>query len=299
MRSYSLPLRYFLVLVCALLIIIAADIVTAGTNAFIANIGNTILILFFFFFLYSAGVAIIVRRIREEASRLTAVRIFTTILLGIAGFLALAIWIDDPAQIVLTLGIIWGAVFIALRDLIQNIVGSLMLLITGMYRIGDRIRLRGIYGLVMDIGVFRTTLMELDRDAGDRPTGEIVTVPNGILFREIVINTTRHISVISDEIRITVPFKADLEKARTALIGAVNRHTENIGKRAEAEIEQLGERKYLSGFETRPTINLLISDHGIVMVLKYITTSEERSAIKSRIVEDFSRQIPGIMEIRS
>lgn len=298
MRSYAIPVRYFLVLVIALLLIIGADIATAGTNAVVANLGNTILILFFIFFIYSVGVALIIHRIQEEASRLTAIRIFITILFGIAAFLAMAVWIDDPAQIVLTLGIIWGAVFIALRDLIQNMVGSLMLLATGMYRIGDRIRVKGVYGLVMDIGVFRTMLMELDRDAGDRPTGEIVMVPNGILFREVMVNTTRHISVVSDEIRITLPFKTDLEKARIALLESVTRHTGTIEKRAVAEIEQLGQKKYLPRFETGPTINLALSDYGIVMILKYITTTEDRAAIKTRIVEDFSRQIPGIMEIR-
>jgi len=37
------------------------------------------------------------------------------------------VWVDDPKEIVLVIGIIWGAIFVALRDLIQNMVGSLIL----------------------------------------------------------------------------------------------------------------------------------------------------------------------------
>jgi small-conductance mechanosensitive channel len=297
MRSFSTPLRYILAVLLAIVVLIVIDTITFESIPVLANIGNTLLVILLIILLYSLGVAIIVRGIREETSRLAAVKIFTVILVGITGLLAMIIWIGDLGQVMITLGIIWGAVFIALRDFIQNIVGSLVLLATGVYRIGDRIRLRGTYGLVMDIGVFRTTLMELDREAGDRPTGEIVMVPNGILFREVVTNTTKHISVVSDEIRITLPFTADLEKAKKTLVETVNRHTEAILERADLEFRQLGEKKYLPGFDTRPTINLLLGDRGIILILKYITTSGDRSAIKTRIVEDFSHQIPGIMEI--
>jgi small-conductance mechanosensitive channel len=297
MRSYSTPLRYILAVIVAILVLIVIDTITFESIPVLANIGNTLLIILLIILLYSIGVAIIVRGIQEETSRLAAVKIFTVILAGITLLLAMVIWIGDLGQVMITLGILWGAVFIALRDFIQNLVGSLVLLTTRMYRIGDRIRLRGNYGLVMDIGVFRTTLMELDREAGDRPTGEILTVPNGILFREVVTNTTKHISVVSDEIRITLPFTADLEQARTTLIETVNRHTGEIKERADLEFRQLGEKKYLPGFETSPTINLQLSDRGIVLILKYITVSQDRSSIKTRIVEEFSRQIPGIMEI--
>lgn len=297
MRSSAVPLRYFLILVLILFGIIIIDMITGETLKPLANIGTTVLFTVFILIVYTIGVSLIVRKIPDEASRFTALRIFMTILLAIGAFLVMLAWTDDPGQIVITLGIIWGAMFIAMRDLIQNIVGSLMLLITGVYRIGDRVRMRGVYGLVMDIGFFRTTLMELDHDAGDRPTGEIVTVPNGILFREMVTNTSRHLSVISDEIRITLPFTADLEKARAIVSDVIGRHTAEIEERAAQEIEHLGEKKYLPLFETRPTINLLVSDRGIVLIVKYITASEERAAIKTRIVEDLSQHLPGILEI--
>jgi small-conductance mechanosensitive channel len=148
----------------------------------------------------------------------------------------------------------------------------------------------------MDIGIFRTTLMELDHESGDRPTGEIVTIPNGILFRETVTNTTRHISVISDEIRITLPFSADLMNSRSILEETISRHTSDIRQRADKEIGALSEKKFLTGFETRPTINLLLSDRGIVLIAKYVTVAEDRAIIKTRIVEDLSKHLPGILE---
>jgi len=298
MRSSTVPLKYFLVLILILLGIIIIDLMTGGSLKPIASMGSTVVFTLLILFVYTTGVSLIIRKIPDEASRFTALRIFMIILIAMGVFLAMLFWIGDPGQIVVTLGIIWGAAFIAMRDLIQNVVGSVMLLITGMYRIGDRVRMRGVFGLVMDIGIFRTTLMELDHEAGDRPTGEIVTVPNGILFREMVTNTSHHISVISDECRITLPFTADLEKARGILSEVIGRHTAEIESRAEREIEQLSERKFLPSFETRPAINLILSERDIVLIVKYITASEERAAIKTKIVEDLSQHLPGILEIR-
>lgn len=298
MRSAAVPIRYFLILVLIFIGVIIVDEFTGGSLRPISNMGDTLFIVLFILVTYTLGVSLIIRKIPEEASRFTALRIFTVVLVGIGAFLALTAWIDDPGQIFLALSIIWGAAVISMRDLIQNIVGSLVLLITGIFRIGDRIRLRGVYGLVMDIGIFRTTLMELDHESGDRPTGEIITIPNGILFRETVTNTTRHISVISDEIRITIPFSADLVNARNVLEDTIIRHTADIRSRADREIEELSGKKFLTGFETRPQIKLLLSDWGVVMIARYITVAGDRALIKTRIVEDLSKHLSGIMDTR-
>jgi len=293
-QSAKISLKYILLLVLVFFCVVVIEEVTQDSSTFFTSLANTLFVTLIILVLYTIGVSLIVRKIPDEASRFTAIRIFMVILLGIGAFLALTAWINNPAEIVLTLGIIWGAIFIALRDLIQNVIGSLMLLVTGTYRIGDHVRVRGIYGLVMDIGILRTTLMVLDKDAGDRPVGEIVTVPNGILFREVVTNTSRQISVISDEIRITVPFNADLVQVRAIVNEVITRHTAGIETQAAEEIKSLRQRKFLAGFEIKPTIHLQLSDYGIVLVVTYITASAEQAAIKSAIIEDVSKRMQGI-----
>ena len=297
MRSSTLPFSYFIIVVLIFVSVIAIDLVTSGTVSLFTPLLDTLGIILIILVAYTAGVAVLVHRIADKSSRFTAVRIFMTVLLGIGAFLALTAWISDPTEIVLTLGVIVGAVFIALRDFIQNMVGSLMVLVTGIFRIGDRIRIKGVYGLVMDIGIFRTTLMELDPEAGDHPTGEIVTVPNGIIFKENVTNTSRHLSVVTDEIRITLPFSADLEKARDLLVSTIRKHTPEIESRAADEISKLSEKKFLHSFELEPTVNLQLSDNGIVFILKYFTTSKDRAAVKNAIIRDVSVQIPEIKDI--
>jgi hypothetical protein len=67
---------------------------------------------------------------------------------------------------------------------------------------------------------------------------------------------------------------------------------------AAKEIELSGEREFLPVFDTRPIVNLLLSERGFMLIFKYITASEERAAFKTGIVEDISQHLPGILKIR-
>ncbi|MGV8129408.1 MAG: mechanosensitive ion channel family protein [Methanolinea sp.] len=315
MRSYALPLRYFLLLLAIIGVMIGAVIVaeilatesiapdvtiiikSPFVNTIFEQIFATLVVAVLILIIYSIGVYAIVRRIPDEASRFTAVRIFSVILIGLGLLLGLMVWVDDPKEIVLVIGIIWGAIFVALRDLIQNMVGSLILMVTRIYRIGDRIQVKGVYGTVMDIGVFRTTLMKLDEESGDHPTGQITTIPNGILFRETITNTSRELSFRGDEIRITLPFSANIQKTRELLVDIVSRHTVEIQDKAAREIEHMSDRKYLPEFGTEPTVFVHLDKHQILMVVKYYTESSRRAEIKNGIVEEISQVIPGILDV--
>lgn len=266
-------------------------------NTVVEKIFETLCIAIFILVLYTLGVYLIVRKIPDEVSRFTAVRIFSAILVALGLLLGMMEWVQDPGQIVLIIGIIWGALLIALRDLIQNMVGSLILLVTRMFRIGDRIQIKGVYGIVMDIGVFRTTLMKLDEESGDHPSGKITTIPNGILFREMVTNTSRDLSFTEDEIRITLPFSVDIPKTRTLLLDIVQKHTREVQQQAVQEIEKLSDKKFLPAFGTEPTVFVHIDKHQILMVVKYFTESRRRSEIKNQIVEEISKLIPDITEV--
>ncbi len=304
-------MRYFLFLFLIIGLMILAEIVASFNvaqhvtliidspfqNPIVEKVFETVIIAIFILVLYTVGVYLIVRKMPDEASRFTASRIFITILLALGLLLGLMEWVQDPGQIVLVLGIIWAALVVALRDLIQNVVGSLTLLTTRMYRIGDRIQIRGVYGIVMDIGIFRTTLMQLDKESGDHPRGEIVTMPNGVLFREMITNTRRDLSVTGDEIRITLPFSADLQNARKLVLDVVHKHTIEIQEQAAKEIEKLGDKKYLPAFGTQPTVYFHIDEYQVLMVVKYFTDSCRRSEIKSLLVEEISGLIPGIKKI--
>ncbi|MCB0784290.1 MAG: mechanosensitive ion channel, partial [Flavobacteriales bacterium] len=75
---------------------------------------------------------------------------------------------------------------------------------------GDRVQLGGIKGDVIDIGVLRTTLMELGEWVdGDLYNGRMVLVANSFVFKEPVFNYSADFPFLWDELKVPVQYGAD------------------------------------------------------------------------------------------
>jgi small-conductance mechanosensitive channel len=75
------------------------------------------------------------------------------------------------------------AVSLSIQDVLRNLVAGIYLLLERPFRVGDRIRVREVMGEVQGIDI-RTTLVRND-------DGELVLVPNAIVFTEILANRSR------------------------------------------------------------------------------------------------------------
>src|SRR5205823_901509 len=78
------------------------------------------------------------------------------------------------------LGALSLAITFAIQDVLKNLVAGLYLLWERPFVIGDNIKVKDVTGSVVDIQV-RTTVLRADN-------GQLIVVPNGVLFTEIVIN---------------------------------------------------------------------------------------------------------------
>jgi small conductance mechanosensitive channel len=78
------------------------------------------------------------------------------------------------------LGALSLAITFAIQDVLKNLVAGLYLLWEHPFVIGDVIKVKDVTGAVEDIQV-RTTVLRADN-------GQLIVVPNAVLFTEIVIN---------------------------------------------------------------------------------------------------------------
>src|SRR4029079_957634 len=77
------------------------------------------------------------------------------------------------------LGVFGLAVSLAIQDVLKNAIAGVYLLIERPVRPGETIRVRDYVGTVVTVDLRTTTL---------RSEGEIVYVPNAILYAEILVN---------------------------------------------------------------------------------------------------------------
>jgi small conductance mechanosensitive channel len=120
------------------------------------------------------------RRIRAHPNAillLSRIIQFGIVVLGIVA--ALAMLGVDLGALATFVGLGTVAVTLFLQDVARNLISGLYLLIERPFEIGDTILVKGEQGTIEDIKV-RTTLLR-------NPAGELVIVPNAVIFTEIVV----------------------------------------------------------------------------------------------------------------
>ncbi|KUG19651.1 MAG: mechanosensitive ion channel family protein [Methanomicrobiaceae archaeon] len=217
------------------------------------------------------------RRIAEERARYSFRRIVSILQAAVMAVILLRLWIETDV-IFVAYGIIGAGIAIALQDLFKNFVGGILIIVTGAYRIGDRIEVDGTEGDVMDIGILNTTLLEIHAHGvkGDQPTGRITLVPNGSVISSHIYNFTKAHTFTWDEIHIPITYDSDWKKAITLFLEVAGRETAAITARSEHEIENLGERYYLPKKVVEPSIYLTITDNWISLDLRYVAEAKLR-----------------------
>ncbi len=111
---------------------------------------------------------------------MTFVKIIIIIILLI---MMLKAWGYNPSTLLASLGILGMAAALAAQDTTKNIFGAMMIFIDKPFNIGDWIKTLSVEGTIQEIGM-RSTKIKTFEDA-------IVSVPNGVLANEAIINWTK------------------------------------------------------------------------------------------------------------
>ena len=134
------------------------------------------------------------------------------LLLGLLVALVIVLPNFKPAQLVEVLGIGTIAIGFAFRDILQNFLAGILLLLTEPFRIGDQIQFGGFAGEVEDIQTRATFIRTYD--------GRRIVIPNANLFTNpVTINTALEQRRIQYDVGIGVG--DDIERARHAILEAI------------------------------------------------------------------------------
>jgi small conductance mechanosensitive channel len=98
---------------------------------------------------------------------------------------------------------------VALRESLSNFAAAVMFLIYQPFRIGEEIETMGRRGIVREMQLFSTVLMQPDRS--------LAILPNGDIQKDGIINYTR-LGISRVDLKFTLKYKADVEKARLVIM---------------------------------------------------------------------------------
>jgi small-conductance mechanosensitive channel len=200
------------------------------------------------------------------------------------------IWVENTESLLLSYGIIVAGIAIALQDIFKDFVGGISIIILSSFRVGDRIEINGITGDVIDIGIMNTTMMEISGPGKcDRISGKIVTVPNGLILSNTILNFTRDHNYVWDSIIVPITYDSDISLAEKLLLKAANKETEAISKKANEEFWNIGRKYYLPEKPTETSVMISLTDNWIEFEIRYICGVRSLTLTRNLISRDILR----------
>jgi len=191
-----------------------------------------------------------------------------------------------PNQMPAILGLATAGLTVVLQDFIIAFFGWFVLMGKNGIRIGDWVEIDGAGGEVVEIGLFRTALLETGNwtDKG-HPTGRRVTFMNSFAIKGQYFNFTTAGQWMWDQITVSIPAADDTYATIEQICRAVLKETETEAKQAEEEWKRVSREQGLSHFTGGLSVDIRPGAAGIDMVVHYVTRASDRFDVRNRLYQ--------------
>ena len=193
------------------------------------------------------------------------------------------IWLDTFDNLATYLGLASAGVAIGLSDLLKNMAGWIYILTRRPFRVEDRIEIGGTSGDVIDIRLFRFSLMEIGGwvDA-DQSTGRIVHVPNGSVYTSQIANFTEGLAYVWHEVPVLVTFESDWRAARNLITTAVRTHAPDVEK-SGARIRRQARSYHIKLGALTPIVYMTVRDSGVLLTARFLVLPQARRSTEEAV----------------
>jgi small-conductance mechanosensitive channel len=195
------------------------------------------------------------------------------------------VWFGGIGGALTYVGIVSAGIAIALTDVLKNLVGWVYIVVRRPFRVGDRIEIGGVAGDVVDIRVFRFTVLEIGNWIGaDQSTGRLVHVPNGLVFTDSVANYTEGFPFVWDEIGVLVTFESDWELGERLLREQLDIHAPDVdARRMAGQIRRAAQDYFIRYVHLDPTVYVDVKDSGVLLTGRYLVGARERRGVADKL----------------
>lgn len=194
------------------------------------------------------------------------------------------IWVDAFENLPTYLGLVSAGVAIALADVLKNMAGWALILTRRPFQVGDRIEVKGMKGDVVDVRLFRFSLMEIGGwvDA-EQSTGRLVHVPNSVVFNDAVSNYTEGFAYIWDEIPVLVTFESDWKLAEQLIRDVLAEEAPDVEGAAGSRIRDTARTYSIRVGTLTPNVYVSVRDSGVLLTARYLVETRTRRGRADRI----------------
>ncbi len=216
----------------------------------------------------------------------TLSRISRLVIQVLALLCVLLVIFGPPNQVSTVIGLATAGLTVALQDFILAFVGWFILMGRNGIDVGDVVEIDGVAGEVVEIGLFRTTLLETGNwTAKGHPTGRRVAFSNKYAISGKFFNFSTTGQWMWDELTVTVPEDEDTYATIERVHKTVAATTAEDARQAEREWKNASSLHGLGSFTAEPAVNLRPSGKGVDLVVRYVTRASQRFEQRNKLYQ--------------
>jgi len=223
-------------------------------------------------------------RDRRQKQTLKTVLNLGTQVVGL--LLVLLVIFGVPQQMPTILGLATAGLTVVFQDFILAFCGWFVLMGSNGIRVRDWVEIDGVGGEVVELGIFRTWLLETGNwTANGHPTGRRVSFLNGYAIRGKYFNFSTVGQWMWDEIRVNIPPSTNMHPLIENIYEASVKATEADAKKAQEEWKRVTHEEGSPQFSAMPSVNLRPAGSGVDIVVRYITRAGVRLGTRNQLFE--------------
>ncbi|MDH4186645.1 MAG: mechanosensitive ion channel family protein [Nitrospira sp.] len=234
------------------------------------------------------------RTVTDEHWRYTIRKLVRYTAIGIFLVSMLGIWAQRLQGLLLILGATGAGFAIALAPVIVSIAGWALIISANLYKVGDRVQLGGVIGDVTDVGILRTSLLEIGNWVqADQLTGRVVALSNAVVFKDPVFNYTQGAPYIWDEFTVPISYSPHWERAQSIMLNAVADYTHEVAEPAKAALQHLPGMSLIGSPDTKTQVYVTLTEHWVACTLRYTVHARSRRTVKHQLQVQVLKALTG------
>ncbi len=237
---------------------------------------------------------VVIRYAYEPRRRFQMLLVRRAVLWGLVIAIVGSSFASELGSLVTFAGLITAGLAVAMQSILVSVVGYFILIGKYGLRVGDRVQIGNVTGEVIELGLVRMQLMELNDHGLLGPTGRVVAFANSIVFQSSsgLFKQIPGVNIAWHETTMKLPSGCDSAAVKTKILEAVakvineyrveiDRQTREIQKNTASE----------SAADAHPQVQLKFSVDGVEALVRYPVHLQHAAEIDERVARELLRVV--------
>jgi small-conductance mechanosensitive channel len=213
-----------------------------------------------------------------------------TLVIAILGFT----FVTELSAFATFAGLLTAGVAVAMQSVLVSIVGYFFLIGKYGVRVGDKVQIGNVTGEVIDLGLIRMHLMELNSQGPLGATGRVVAFANSIVFQPSggLFKQIPGVNFAWHETTLGLPAGCDYAALKDKLLAAVSDIVKEYREEIVRQTRQIEKTTASSSVgDAMPQVQLHFSAAGVEALIRYPVQLQHAAEIDERVSKELMRVI--------